>query len=44
MRNKDTISDEEQLYRSVRGELSDNEYMYDSTGRLRFRSEAFRDR
>jgi hypothetical protein len=44
MDNKETISDEEQLYRGVRGELRDNEYTYDSTGRLKIRSNAFRDR
>ena len=44
MDNKETISDEEQLYRSVRAELSAHEYTYDSTGRLKFRSNAFRDR
>ena len=35
MDNKETISDEEQLYRSVRGELSHDEYTYDATGRLK---------
>ena len=44
MDNKETISDEEQLYRSVRGEPRDNEYTYDSTGKLKIRSNAFRDR
>jgi hypothetical protein len=44
MDDKETISDEEQLYRGVRGELRDNEYTYDSTGRLKIRSNAFRDR
>ena len=44
MDNKETISDEEQLYRSMRGELSEGEYTYDATGRLKIRSEAFRDR
>ena len=44
MDNRETISDDEQLYRSVRGALRDNEYTYDSTGRLKFRSNAFRDR
>ena len=44
MDSKETISGEEQLYRSVRGEIRDNEYTYDSTGRLKIRSDAFRDR
>ena len=44
MDNSETISDDEQLYRSVRGALRDNEYTYDSTGRLKIRSNAFRDR
>ena len=44
MDNKETISDEEKLYRSVRGELSHDEYTYDATGRLKIRTEAFRDR
>ena len=44
MDNKETISDEEQLYRSVCGELRDSEYTYDPTGRIKIRSNAFRDR
>lgn len=44
MHDKETISNGEQLYRSVRGELSENEYTYHPRGRLKFRSNAFRDR
>ena len=44
MDDKETISNDEHLYRSVRGELRENEYTYDSTGRLKIRSNAFRDR
>lgn len=44
MDDKETISNEEHLYRSVRGELRENEYTYDTTGRLKIRSNAFRDR
>lgn len=44
MDDKETISNEEHLYRSVRGELRENEYTYDSIGRLKIRSNAFRDR
>ena len=37
-----TVWDDEELYRSVRGELAAEEYIYDR-GKLRIRSNAFRD-
>lgn len=43
MDNNDFVRDDEVLYRSVRGKLND-EYSYDDTGKLRIRSDAFRDR
>lgn len=43
MKKNNCVRDEEELYRSVRGKLEE-EYSYDSKGKLRISSEAFRDR
>ena len=42
MKKNNCVRNEEELYRSVRGKLE--EYSYDSKGKLRISSEAFRDR
>ena len=39
----DCVSDEEKLYRNVRGNLEYEEYSYDTTGRLTFLPKAFQD-
>ncbi len=41
---RDGVSDEEELYRTVRGEQGADEYFYDETGRLVIASKAFLDR
>lgn len=43
MKKNNCVRNEEELYRSVRGKLEE-EYSYDSKGKLRISSEAFRDR
>jgi len=43
--NQNCVSDEEELYRNVRGNLEYEEYFYDpTTGRLTFLPKAFQDR
>ncbi len=41
---QDHVSDEEELYRNVRGNLEYEEYSHDSTGRLTFLPKAFQDK